>query len=346
MAPPGGRLYGRAMDTRRIDVHDDAVCARAYEVIVASKAHERPWNEAPSLAETLVEWRHVDKAEPMEMWGAWDADELVGIATIWLPMSDNTSMLWHDVQVDPAHRRRGAGTALMERIVDRAREEGRPTLVTDTMVPADSDGHPYRLFAEKHGFHLSNTEIMRHLHLPVAEDLLAGYAGDARPRWEGEYRLETHVGGVPAELQPSLCAVMNQLAVDAPTGDIDFEEETLTPERYEEYLEVFRQQGRVRLTTVAVHEATGDVVAYTDLMLPSGAPTVAWQWGTLVHRAHRGRRLGMAVKVENLRRLQADHPERERVVTGNDDTNAWMVSINEDLGFRIVELCPAYQRKL
>jgi hypothetical protein len=85
-------------------------------------------------------------------------------------------------------------------------------------------------------------------------------------------------------------------------------------------------------------------VAYTDLMLPSGAPGTAWQWGTLVHRDHRGHRLGMALKVENLRRLQADHPERQRVVTGNDDTNSWMVSINEDLGFRIVELCPAYQR--
>jgi GNAT superfamily N-acetyltransferase len=334
------------METRLIDVHDDEVCARAYEVIVASKDHERPWHEPPSLAETLVEWRHVDEAEPMEMWGAWDGDELVGVATIWLPMSDNTSMVWHDVQVHPAHRRRAAGSALVERIVHRAGEEGRPTLVTDLMVPPESEDHPYRRFAERHGFRLSNTEIIRHLQLPVAEDVLGRQAEHARARWEGEYRLETHVGGVPPELQPSLCAVMNQLAVDAPTGDIDFEEETLTPERYEEYLALFRRQGRVRLTTVAVHEATGDVVAYTDLMLPSGAPSVAWQWGTLVHKAHRGRRLGMAVKVENLRRLQGDHPERQRVVTGNDDTNAWMVSINEDLGFRIVELCPAYQRRL
>ena len=54
----------------------------------------------------------------------------------------------------------------------------------------------------------------------------------------------------------------------------------------------------------------------------------------------------MAVKIENLRRLQADHPSRKRVTTGNDDTNSYMVSINEELGFRIVELCPAYQRKL
>ena len=59
-----------------------------------------------------------------------------------------------------------------------------------------------------------------------------------------------------------------------------------------------------------------------------------------------GTGLGMAVKIENLRRLQADHPTRKRVTTGNDDTNSYMVSINEQLGFRIVELCPAYHRKL
>ena len=62
-----------------IDVHDDEVCASAYEVIVASKGHERPWNEPPSLAETLVEWRHVDAAERMELWGVDDGDELVGV---------------------------------------------------------------------------------------------------------------------------------------------------------------------------------------------------------------------------------------------------------------------------
>jgi GNAT superfamily N-acetyltransferase len=334
------------METRRIDVHDDEVCARAYEVIVASKGHERPWNEPPSLAETLVEWRHEDAAERMELWGVDDGDELVGVGTIWFPMADNTSMAWFDAQVDPSRRGRGAGSALVEGLLQRARDEGRTTLVIDLLVPPESDDHAYRRFAERHGFHLSNTEIIRHLELPVAEVLLDRHAEQSRPKWEGDYRLETHVGGVPEQLQPSLCAVMNQLAVDAPTGDIEFEEESLTPARYEEYLELFRQQGRVRVTTVAVHEPTGDVVAYSDLMLPSGAPAVAWQWGTLVHRDHRGRRLGMAVKVENLRRLQSDHPERRRVVTGNDDTNSWMVSINEDLGFRVVELCPAYQRRL
>ena len=225
--------------------------------------------------------------------------------------------------------------------------ERRTTLVGDAMVPAEESGaHPYRRFVEAHGFVLSNTEIARHLDLPVADDLLASLSEAARPHHEGFYRLETHVGCVPRRLQESLCAVMNQLGVDAPTGDIEFEAESLTPARYRAYADLELRQRRTRLTTVAVEEVSDDVVAYTDLVLPAGAPTVAWQWGTLVHKSHRGHRLGTAVKVENLRRLQGEDPGRERVVTCNDDTNRWMVDINERLGFRVVELCPAYQRKL
>lgn len=335
------------MKTHLVDVHDDAQCARAHDVLVASKSHGRPWNRPPSLEESVIEWRHVDKAEPMEMWAAEDGGEVLGVASLWMPQEENTSMIWFDVAVDPQLRRRGAGSALMERLVERATEERRTTLVTDTMVPAEqSEAHPHRRFLEGHGFTLSNTEIMRHLVLPVADELLTGLAEQARPRYEEGYRLETHVDGVPEEQRSSLTAVMNQLGVDAPTGDIEFEPETLDPTRYAEYLELERKQKRTRLTTVAIHEQTDDVVAYTDLILPAGAPTIVWQWGTLVHKAHRGHRLGMAVKVENLRRLQREHPARERIVTGNDDTNSWMVDINERLGFEVVELCPAYQRKL
>ena len=68
-------------------------------------------------------------------------------------------------------------------------------------------------------------------------------------------------------------------------------------------------------------------------MPPPGRADVS-QWGTFVHREHRGRRLGLAVKAANLRAVQAAHPEMRRVVTQNAETNDWMVAINERDGLR------------
>ena len=198
--------------------------------------------------------------------------------------------------------------------------------------------HPYERFAAAHGYTAESTENVRILDLPVPDDLLDRLEASARERWGDAYRLETYTDGLPDELVAGYCRVSNLLNVDAPTGAVDFEAETLTPERYRGYLDLERRQGRQRLTTVAIEDATGEVVAYTDLVLPSGAPTKVWQWGTLVDRAHRGHRLGMAVKVANLRELQWAHPERQTVSTGNDATNSYMVGINVELGFHVAEV--------
>jgi len=54
----------------------------------------------------------------------------------------------------------------------------------------------------------------------------------------------------------------------------------------------------------------------------------------------------MAVKVANLRVRNRDHPGRELVVTSNDETNRWMVDVNDALGFEMVELVPTMRRML
>jgi len=57
------------------------------------------------------------------------------------------------------------------------------------------------------------------------------------------------------------------------------------------------------------------------------------QWGTYVHRDHRGHRLGMATKARNLLTVQKSHPERTLLHTTNSPVNGPMVSINEAMGF-------------
>ena len=324
---------------RLVDLRDDADCAAAWTAIMASRTYERPWDDSDGLQQTLADWRHDDPSERTENWAVEEDGQVVGVATLYISLDDNTDKFWAEVNVHPDHRGRGAGTALAHALERRAHELGRPQILVEVYLPPDVDGdHPYERFAVARGYTAESTDNVRILDLPVPEDLLGRLEAGARERWADAYRLETYTDGLPDELVAGYCRVSNLLIVDAPTGAVDFEEETLTPERYRGYLDLELRQGRRRLTTVAVEEATGAVVAYTDLILPSGAPSKVWQWGTLVDREHRGSRLGMAVKVANLRELQRAHPERETVGTGNDATNSYMVGINVELGFHVAEV--------
>ena len=98
-------------------------------------------------------------------------------------------------------------------------------MLTDTKLPFDErETHGYRQFAEACGYQLSNYEVVRHLPLPVPDERIQEWIDEAAPRHEG-YTIETFVDEVPDDLVESLCVLLGQLAVDAPTGAVDFDEE-------------------------------------------------------------------------------------------------------------------------
>ncbi|GAB3434866.1 GNAT family N-acetyltransferase [Phycicoccus ginsengisoli] len=330
---------------RLLDVADEAEVAAAHAARVASCRHERPWAKTWSVREMAVQLRSDSTVERLEPYVALVDGQVVGMALLWFPLLDNTQFTWGEVDVDPRWRGHGAGTALAERIAERTRAEGRRTVLVEVNVPDGRRGdHPYVRFAERHGYSYANTEVRRILDLPLDPTRLEALAADAATHHEG-YRVESFLGSLPQELRESYCACWNQLAVDAPTGEIDFEEEALSPQTYAEELGRMEQQGRTMLHTVAIAPG-GDVVAYNDLVVSADDPEEVMQWGTLVRREHRGHRLGMAVKVRGLQELARVAPLARRIQTCNAEQNAHMVGVNVELGFRTVEVLLSYQRHL
>jgi RimJ/RimL family protein N-acetyltransferase len=88
------------------------------------------------------------------------------------------------------------------------------------------------------------------------------------------------------------------------------------------------------VTTAARHQASGQLVAYTDIGWSEHIDGTAFQWMTIVDPLHRGRHLGLLIKAANLRLLRREQPSVERVLTWNAESNKHMIAINERLGFR------------
>ncbi|GAA2169233.1 GNAT family N-acetyltransferase [Pedococcus bigeumensis] len=342
-SPPALRDAMQGVVVRPLDIDDDAEVAAAHEATDASKKHQRPWGKTWSLREMTVMLRTESTVERLEPIVGLVDGRVAGMVLLWFPLLDNTQFTWAELDVDPRLRGRGVGSALLERVIERTRADGRRTVLIETNVPDDArEGHPHARFAERHGFTYANTEIRRILDVPLDPERLSALAADAAEHHEG-YRIEFHRAPLPDELQASYCECWNQLAVDAPTGEIDFEEEALSPETYREELGRLQAQGRTMLHTVAI-DPSGEVVAYNDLVVSADDPDEVMQWGTLVRKDHRGHRLGMAVKVRGLQGLAEVAPETKRVQTCNAEQNAHMVGVNVELGFRRVEAVLSYQR--
>jgi RimJ/RimL family protein N-acetyltransferase len=93
-----------------------------------------------------------------------------------------------------------------------------------------------------------------------------------------------------------------------------------------------------KLTGYAIaarHDATGELVALTEMVTEAETPDWAFQQITAVLPAHRGHRLGLLVKVAMLELLLTREPAVRYIQTGNAGANAHMIAINEQLGFTV-----------
>ena len=336
------------MHIRRLDLDNDAELHAFYQAMRDAELAENPdrpiWTEQVMIGHL----REPTEDRVVEAWAVFEDDStgatMLGGGLAFFPQLDNTDKAYTGLCIAPQHQRQGAGSAVLEHLVSRAAAHGRTTLLMESQYGFDRrEDHGYRRFAERHGFSVASVEVCRRMPLPVPEEQLQAWIDEAAP-YHRDYRLETFEE-IPDELLPSVCYVLNQLALDAPTGDIVFEAEQITPEIRRESDARFKKRGGAKLETVAIDE-TGQAVAVTTLGLMGEEPDKVHQWATIVNRDHRGHRLGLAVKVANLRALQRAFPERAAVYTSNHEDNTNMVAINEKLGFRPVELFVEFQRKL
>ena len=326
------------MDLERIDP-ESLDQLRAWHT-VADAVHAADVPDLPSdpFEELVAAARTPRRSVREERWLLRDDTGPVGIARLSFTLLDNTEQCSVLVAVHPGHRRHGHGHRLFDHLVERVRAEGRLRLLTEVTEPlVDGAAAPGRAFAENVGATRALDEIRRVLDLDRLDAVrLDALESEARSR-SGGYRTVCWVGATPEDLVDDQAQLISQMTVDAPMGELDWEQEVWDAARVREQETLFAAQRRTRLVTAVRHAESDRLVAFSDIGVSQLQPDPAFQWDTIVLRAHRGRRLGMLAKVVNLRQLMREVPGAHRVVTWNAESNTHMVAINDALGFRPVE---------
>jgi GNAT superfamily N-acetyltransferase len=328
------------VEVRRIDPDDEAAFEAWYAILRETDLERWPdfggWSRREAHALTSA-GPGAGREGDYRCLAAIDASGVtVGIALCQVPQHDNQEMASLDIRVTRPHRRQGIGTAIATEAERRLAAEGRRVLTCLVEVPVDLVAtYPATPFARKMGFVAAQVGNRRHLVLPIAPELHSRLQAEVAPAPVG-YRVLTFVAPWPVAYLDDECELYRRMSTDVPAGDLQFEGEVWDASRVEESNRLLADQGVRKLVAVALHEASGHLVAFSELALPQDHPSQAWQWSTLVLEEHRGHRLGLAVKLANLDYLAASVPEVRVVTTGNARENAPMIAVNDMLGFAVV----------
>ncbi|HEX6077144.1 MAG TPA: GNAT family N-acetyltransferase [Micromonosporaceae bacterium] len=328
-----------------VDPFDDVGLAAWYrafqEGIDAGRHCPATWK----LPELTVWLRQGSRAYRWQAYAAVDGKRVVGGALVTLPLLDNLKLVMFDLAVPPVERRHGVGSALYQRVLEVARGEGRRSLLTEVVEPYQEKGPDAGIgFAEHRGFTCRSRELHRVLDLPVEPATLDRLARQAAEH-HGDYRFRAWSGPCPDDLLIGYVTLCGRMMHEVPLGDLDYEPEHWDAARVRDGERWQQAQGRARWITVAV-SPDGTLAGYTVLTVPGHDPEVVYQDNTLVLPEHRGHRLGVALKVANLRAVVAAHPQRRLVHTWNAEDNDPMVAVNDAMGFRPVERIGEWQRDL
>ncbi len=259
----------------------------------------------------------------------------VGRLELSYPTLDNLNNVQVTLEVHPDHRRRGIGTELYSYALQQIKAEGRTTVLSESAwelpgLPVH-DGGAGAAFAQAMGLKSANLPaVLRRLDVSTLDESALG----AMVRPADGYRLVQWIDRAPEELLDGIAYLDSRLLQDAPTGDLPIEAENVDAARVRAVESVNLNRRRHGYHTGVVHEATNRLVAWTAISKDDEIAWHAWQNITIVDPDHRGHRLGAWVKVANLRLVREHQPTVTTVDTSNAAVNGYMISINEQMGFR------------
>ena len=317
---------------------------QAVEVSRRVRAHTWGNDELAYTAQELFDQCH----DPFEWYVVLIARQgatIVGRAGIALPLDDNTEQAHVTLDVLPDAEGRGLGRRLLEAAELFVRGENRRIVFVETNHPAGTLGDAAEdpimatrgggmlplssreaRFAYNAGYDLDQVEQFSACALPLDASLLAELHEQASSTHESAYAVHQWLDRTPERWAAEIVRLEKRM-------DLNSRDQEWDAAKLRQAEELSAVTGRRTIVTAAECLETGALVGFTSISLLVHNTDVAFQDDTVVEVEHKGKAVGLLIKVANMALLMKEFPQTRTVYTWNAPENSHLLEVNAQLGF-------------
>ena len=321
----------RIIDARSLDDREFAAALELQQAVDRERDPDLPVTPAAELRAVFSDnatdhCRHERRV-------ALEAGRAAAIGHVELTV-DPANAAMAGVEITPA--REEVSAAVLAELLRTVRADGRTSVIAWGDHTPDADRFWTALGAE-----LRYTEQESRLEMASVDPQLMAQWVAAGP---ADLELVHWARRCPDQWIDALVATANAMN-DAPTDDLDIADTIVDSAMVKAEIEARNARGLEFRGVLAV-TAGGEAAGTTEVFVNRHRPAASWQWSTVVLPAHRGRRIGRWLKAAMWQRLRDTEPQVTSLQTGNAASNAHMLAINNEMGFKPTHLMGCWQGDL
>ena len=285
-------------------------------------------------------WRNIPEHQDISRWILRENGDIAAVAVTFMDKYEDLNNGFARIHVRPDGRGRGLARKLAEQAFDVLEAGNRDSLITD--VP---EGVGWEDKLAELGMKKAYQDKRSRLVLADLDwGLMDQWVARARER-ASDYELLFLSTPIPEEHLKRWCDLMLVMNT-APREDLEFDDFTMTPEKWRDIEEKDALKGDRLMCYVAVHNESGDFVGLSEIISQKFQPDLGWQGDTGVQPEHRNQGLGRWMKAAMIRKIREDYPGMDRVDTFNAGSNEPMLNINIEMGYKPIFVSNAWQGDL